>query len=100
MISICYISKFETRVEMLDMESKGSASRIKKSAYDLLSMGDDVMDDDDDYSWDLIGRDLRLKSTFLFCDFNQMISSAPQDQKEALTELANKLFQSIEEVIR
>lgn len=81
---------------MMDMELKGSVYRIRKGAYDLLAIGDDLMDDDD--SWDLVGRDIRLKSTFLYCDFSKMISSAPQDQKKGLTELANKLFCSIEEV--
>uniref|UniRef100_A0A5B7BRB0 Uncharacterized protein n=1 Tax=Davidia involucrata TaxID=16924 RepID=A0A5B7BRB0_DAVIN len=80
------------------MEFKGSAHRIRKCAFDLLSIGGDLMDDDDADSWDLMGRDIRLKSTFLYCDFNQMISSAPQDQKKTLTSLANKLFTSIEEL--
>lgn len=78
------------------MEFKGSANRIRKCACDLLSIGGDIIDDDD--SWDLIRRDLQLKSTFLYCDFNKMISSAPKDQKKALAELANKLFCSIEEL--
>jgi photosystem II oxygen-evolving enhancer protein 3 len=81
---------------MVDVEWKGSAYRIKKCAFDLLSIGGDLIDDDE--SWDLMGKDLRLKSTFLYCDFNRMISSAPRDQKKSLTELANKLFCSIEEV--
>ncbi|KAH7841519.1 hypothetical protein Vadar_030999 [Vaccinium darrowii] len=81
---------------MMDVEFKGSANRIKKCALDLLAIGDDLMDDDD--SWDLVGRDLRLKSTFLYSDFSKMITSAPQDQKKGLTELANKLFCSIEEL--
>ncbi|KAF8378903.1 hypothetical protein HHK36_030252 [Tetracentron sinense] len=80
---------------MVDMGSRGSACRIKKCAFDLLSMSD--MSDDED-SWDLMGRDLRLKSTFLYCDFNQMISSAPNDQKKTLTDLANRLFYYIEEL--
>ncbi|KAI8538435.1 hypothetical protein RHMOL_Rhmol09G0103200 [Rhododendron molle] len=81
---------------MLDVEFKGSVYRIRKCAFDLLAIGDDLMDDDD--SWDLVGRDLRLKSTFLYCDFRKMISSATQDQKKGLTKLANKLFCSIEEL--
>lgn len=80
------------------MECKGSATRIKKCAFDLLSVGDDLMEDDGDGSWDLIGGDLRLKSTFLYCDISRMISTAPKHHQEALTELANKLFYSIEEL--
>lgn len=82
--------------KMVDMQSKGSACRIKKCAYELLSIGSDLMEDG--YSWDLVGRDIRLKSTFLYCDLSQLISSVPKDQKKALTELGNKLFCSIEEV--
>nr|DAD36023.1 TPA_asm: hypothetical protein HUJ06_006663 [Nelumbo nucifera] len=80
---------------MVDIESSGSANRIKKCAFDLLSMGD-LMDDED--SWDLIGRDLRLRSTFLYCDFNQVISRASEEQKKPLTDLANRLFHYIDEV--
>ncbi|XP_009351673.1 photosynthetic NDH subunit of lumenal location 3, chloroplastic-like isoform X1 [Pyrus x bretschneideri] len=82
--------------KMVDMQLKGSACRIKKCAFDLLSIGNDLTNDD--RSWELMGRDLRLKSTFLYCDLNQMISRSPRDQKRALTELANKLFCSIEEL--
>ncbi|RXH70431.1 hypothetical protein DVH24_007687 [Malus domestica] len=83
---------------MVDMQLKGSACRIKKCAFDLLSIGNDLTNDD--HSWELMGRDLRLKSTFLYCDLNQMISRSPRDQKRALTELANKLFCSIEEAVK
>ncbi|CAB4295945.1 unnamed protein product [Prunus armeniaca] len=83
--------------KMVDVQLKGSACRIKKCAFELLSIGSDLMNDGQS-SWDLLGRDLRLKSTFLYCDLNQMISCAPRDQKRALTELANKLFCSIEEL--
>lgn len=82
--------------KMVDMQSKGSACRIKKCADELLSIGSDLMEDG--YSWDLVGRDIRLKSTFLYCDLSQLISNVPKDQKKALTELGNKLFCSIEEV--
>ncbi|XAR53199.1 hypothetical protein NMG60_11021652 [Bertholletia excelsa] len=78
------------------MELKGSAHRIRKCAIELLAIGSDLMDDDD--SWDLIGKHLQLKSAFLYCDFNKMISKAPQHQQKALTQLANKLFCSIEEL--
>ncbi|KAL5993527.1 hypothetical protein ACLOJK_014452 [Asimina triloba] len=77
------------------MDPKGSACRIKKCVFDLLSIGE-LIDDED--SWDLVGRDLRLRSTFLYCDFNQVISNSPDEQKKKiLTDLANKLFYYIEE---
>ncbi|KAL5721553.1 hypothetical protein ACHQM5_005186 [Ranunculus cassubicifolius] len=82
---------------MADIESMGSAYRIRKCASDLLSIKD-LMDDYDD-PWDLMGRDLRLKSTFLFCDFKQLISHASsEDKKKSLTDLANRLFYYIQEL--
>ncbi|XP_020263831.1 photosynthetic NDH subunit of lumenal location 3, chloroplastic-like [Asparagus officinalis] len=83
---------------MEGIEWKGSVYRIKKCAFDFFSMEDDLVDDDDD-SWELMGRDLRLKSTFLFCDLNQVIaSSCDEYQKKTLTDLANKLFYCMEEL--
>lgn len=79
------------------MEFKGSANRIQRCASELMSTGDDLMDDNE--SWDFVGRELQLKATFLYCDFDKVISGAQEDhQKRSLTELANRLFCSIEEV--
>lgn len=78
------------------MEFKGSAIRIRRCACELLSIGDDLMDDEE--SWDLVRRDLQLKSTFLYCNFSKVISDAPEDQKKSLTKLGNRLFSLIEEV--
>lgn len=79
----------------MDIGSRGSVCRIKKCALDFLSIVD-LMDGED--GWDLMRRDIRLKSTFLYCDFNQVISNAAKEEKQPLIDLANKLFQSIEEV--
>ncbi|KAK9992774.1 hypothetical protein SO802_022477 [Lithocarpus litseifolius] len=87
----------EASVKMVDVELRGSAHRIKKCACDLLSIGGNLVDDDG--IGILMENDLRLKSTFLYCDSNRMISSAPRDQKKPFTELANKLFCSIETLI-
>ncbi|XP_057961854.1 photosynthetic NDH subunit of lumenal location 3, chloroplastic-like [Malania oleifera] len=104
----------------VDMKTRGSASRIKNCAFELLSSWDDLIMDDyydeeenvlwdpmeddvgDDYGWlDLMQRDIRLKSTFFYCDFNQMISATPHhDQKKSLTLLANRLLSSIQELDR
>lgn len=78
------------------MDFKGSANRIRICACELMSIGDDLMDDEE--SRDFVGRALQLKSTFLYCDFSKVISGSPEDQKRSLTELANRLFCSIEEV--
>ncbi|KAK6936494.1 Oxygen-evolving enhancer protein 3 [Dillenia turbinata] len=80
-----------------DAELKGSTFRLKKCACDLLSIQDDLMDDDD-ASWDYIGSNLHLKSTLMYCDFNRVITKVSEDQKKILTEVANKLFGTIEEL--
>nr|XP_010940302.2 photosynthetic NDH subunit of lumenal location 3, chloroplastic isoform X1 [Elaeis guineensis] len=85
------------RGAMEDMDYKGSVLRIKKCACDLLSLEEDMVDDSED-SWELMGRDLRLKSTFLYCDLNHVISSARDEHKKTLTDLANKLFDFMEEL--
>ena len=80
-------------------EYKGSVFRIRKCAFDLLSLEEDLVDDDcNDEWWELIERDLRLKSTFLYCDLNKVISNTHDEHKEAFTSLANKLFYYMEEV--
>lgn len=78
------------------MEFKGSSIRIRSCACELLSIGDDLKDDGE--SWDLVRRDLQLKSTFLYSDFSKVISGAPHDHKKSLTKLGNRLFCLIEEV--
>uniref|UniRef100_A0A7N0ZYR9 Uncharacterized protein n=1 Tax=Kalanchoe fedtschenkoi TaxID=63787 RepID=A0A7N0ZYR9_KALFE len=93
-----------------EMEMKGSVRRIKSCAFDLIAIGSELMeedqqqlqgdgDEDEFVLWDLIERELRLKSTFLYCDFAKMISLVHiTDHKNRLTQLANKLFDAIEEV--
>ncbi|RRT59526.1 hypothetical protein B296_00024361 [Ensete ventricosum] len=76
---------------MEGMEWKGCVYRIRKCVFDLLSMEEDMIDDDED-AWELMGSSLRLKSTFLYCDLNQVISRAKDERKKFLTDLANKLF--------
>lgn len=67
---------------------------------DLLSMEEDLEEEEDEETWELMSTTLRLKSTFLFCDFNQVISSARDErQKALLTDLANKLFYNLEQAI-
>ncbi|XP_026397920.1 photosynthetic NDH subunit of lumenal location 3, chloroplastic-like [Papaver somniferum] len=80
---------------MAGIFSNGSVYRIRQCALDLLSIVDLM---DEEVSWDVIGRDLQLRSTFLYCDFKQIISKAAEDEKQPLINLANRLLCSTEEM--
>lgn len=80
------------------MEQKGCLCRIKNCAIELLSMEEDLETDDEE-SWDLVGRDLRLKATFLCIDLSRLIAFCQgEEHKKALTVVANKFFYSMDEV--
>lgn len=54
---------------------------------------------DDEDSWDLLARDLRLKATFLYIDLGRVICSCEIDEhKKMLTGLANKFFYFMDEL--
>jgi photosystem II oxygen-evolving enhancer protein 3 len=81
-----------------EMEQKGCLCRIKNCAIELLSMEEDLETDDEE-SWDLVGRDLRLKATFLCIDLSRLIAFCQgEEHKKALTVVANKFFYSMDEV--
>lgn len=84
---------------MEGMDWKGCVCRMRNCVLDLLSMEEDLEEEEDEETWELMSTTLRLKSTFLFCDFNQVISSARDErQKALLTDLANKLFYNLEQL--
>lgn len=81
-----------------EMEQKGCLCRIKNCAIELLSMEEDLETDDEE-SWDLVGRDLRLKATFLCIDLSRLIAFCQgEEHKKALTVVANKFFYSMDEL--
>lgn len=81
------------------MEQKGCLCRIRSCAVELFSAMEEDLDTDDEGSWDLVGRDIRLKAAFLCIDLGRVIAFCEdEERKKALAALANKLFYSMDEV--
>ena len=82
-----------------EMELKGCFHRIKNCAVELFSTMEEDLEMDDEDSWDLVGRDIRLKATFLYIDLSRVVACCEgEEHKKALTVLTNRFFYSMDEV--
>ncbi|CAI0468069.1 unnamed protein product [Linum tenue] len=68
-----------------------AAARAKVSASEIVNVKSFI----DKKAWPYVMNDLRLRASYLRYDLKTVISSKPKPEKQALTDLTGKLFQSI-----
>lgn len=87
-------SFLKTGIFTANIGTKSRAYRIKRLAFDLLALGDLLPRN----AWNFVRMYIRNKASIMYYDFDELISNAQANDKQPLTDLANRLFDNVEKV--
>ncbi|KAH7842546.1 hypothetical protein Vadar_006595 [Vaccinium darrowii] len=87
-------SFLKTGIFTANIGTKSQAYRIRRYAFDLLALGDLIPRN----AWNFFRMYLRNKASIMYYDFDVLISNSPENDKQPLTNLANRLFDNVEKL--